>query len=214
VDTGALYRGVAWEAGRKSIAVDDDESLAVLCTGIDLRFIRDHRGTRLFSGDVDITDFIRTPDMSMRASAVSARPSVRRALLDIQRKLGAEKGAVFEGRDMGTVVFPDADIKFFLTADLKARALRRYKELASIQPQDMADVEEEMKRRDLNDSSRAVAPLKPAEDAVIIDSTHLSADAVAAEMMAHIAGRFGHPARPERRSKRMIRLFLGPSILK
>lgn len=186
VDTGALYRGVAWEAGRKSIAVDDDESLAVLCAGIDLRFIRDHRGVRLFSGDVDITDFIRTPDMSMRASAVSARPVVRRALLDIQRKLGAEKGAVFEGRDMGTVVFPDADIKFFLTADLKARALRRYKELAAIQPQDLADVEEEMKRRDLNDSSRAVAPLKPAEDAVIIDSTQQSAEAVVAAMISHM----------------------------
>ena len=193
VDTGALYRGVAWEAGRHNIAADEDESLAVLCAGIDLRFIRDHRGTRLFSGDADITDLIRTPDMSMRASAVSARPAVRRALLDIQRKLGAEKGAVFEGRDMGTVVFPAADVKFFLTADLKARALRRYRELAAISPQDLADVEADMETRDRNDATRAAAPLKPAEDAVIIDSTQQPAEDVVAAMMAHIADRFGHP---------------------
>jgi CMP/dCMP kinase len=194
VDTGALYRGVAWEAGRQSIAVDDDDSLSVLCAGIDLRFIRDHRGTRLFSGDADITDLIRTPDMSMRASAVSARPVVRRALLDIQRKLGAEKSAVFEGRDMGTVVFPAADVKFFLTADLKARALRRYRELAAISPQSLADVEADMEIRDRNDTTRSAAPLKPAEDAVIIDSTQQSAKAVVAAMMTHIADRFGHPA--------------------
>lgn len=194
VDTGALYRGVAWEAGRQNIAVDDDDSLWVLCVEIDLRFIRDHQGTRLFSGDADITDLIRTPDMSMRASAVSARPVVRRALLDIQRKLGAEKGAVFEGRDMGTVVFPAADVKFFLTADLKARALRRYRELAAISPQSLADVEADMEIRDRNDTTRSAAPLKPAEDAVIIDSTQQSAKAVVAAMMTHIADRFGHPA--------------------
>lgn len=193
VDTGALYRGVAWEAGRQNIAADDDDSLAALCAGIDLRFIRDSRGVRLFSGDRDITELIRTPDMSMKASAVSARPVVRRALLDIQRKLGAGKCVVFEGRDMGTVVFPAADVKFFLTADLKARALRRYKELAVISPQDLAHVEADMERRDRNDATRETAPLKPAEDAVIIDSTRQSAQDVVTAMMAHIADRYGHP---------------------
>ncbi len=196
VDTGALYRGVAWEAGRQHIAADDDAALEILCAGIALRFIRDRRGTRLFSGDTDITDFIRTPEMSMRASAVSARPVVRRALFDIQRKLGAEKKTVFEGRDMGTVVFPDADIKFFLTADLKARAWRRHKELAAIGPQTLAEVEEDMKKRDRNDSSRALAPLKPADDAIIIDSTRPSARDVVAAMIDHISDRFGYPAVP------------------
>lgn len=194
VDTGALYRGVAWEAGRRNISLNDDDSLAVLCAGLSFTFIRDDRGTRLWSGETDITDLIRTPDMSMRASAVSARPVVRRALLDIQRTMGAEKGAVFEGRDMGTVVFPDADVKFFLTADLKTRALRRYRELAAISPQDLADVEADMERRDHNDAARTAAPLKPAEDAVIIDSTRQSAKAVVAAMMAHISDCFGHPA--------------------
>jgi CMP/dCMP kinase len=125
--------------------------------------------------------------MSMRASAVSARPVVRRALLDIQRKLGAEKGAVFEGRDMGTVVFPAADVKFFLTADLKARALRRYKELAAISPQNLADVEADMDQPGPQTTPPGrLAPLKPAEDAVIIDSTRQPAKAVVAAMMVHI----------------------------
>jgi CMP/dCMP kinase len=194
VDTGALYRGVAWEADRQNIAADDDDALAVLCAGMDLRFIRDVRGTHLFSGNREITELIRTPDMSMKASAVSARPVVRRALLDIQRKLGAEKKAVFEGRDMGTVVFPDADIKFFLTADLKARALRRYKELAADLSQNLAEVEAEMNQRDVNDSSRTAAPLKPAEDAIIIDSTRQTVRDVTAAMIGHISDRFGPPA--------------------
>ncbi len=194
VDTGALYRGVAWKAGESNIPLDDDDSLAVLCAGLSFTFIRDDRGSRLYSGNTDITDFIRTPDMSMRASAVSARSVVRMALLDVQRKLGADKGAVFEGRDMGTVVFPDADIKFFLTADLKARALRRYRELAAIQPQSIEDVEADMERRDRNDATREMAPLKPAEDAVIIDSTRLPAEAVVAEMISYISERFGYPA--------------------
>jgi CMP/dCMP kinase len=186
VDTGALYRGVAYEALASGISADDDGSLEKLCGRMELRFERKETGTRLFSGKVDITDFIRTPEMSMMASAVSARPVVRRALLDVQRKMGAQKAAVFEGRDMGTVVFPDADIKFFLTADLNARAMRRFKELESIKPQQLEDVEKDMKQRDENDSTRQIAPLKPAEDAILIDSSKISADAVIEKMMVYI----------------------------
>jgi CMP/dCMP kinase len=186
VDTGALYRGVAYEARAAGISADDDGSLEKLCGRMDLRFERKESGTRLLSGKTDITDFIRTPEMSMMASAVSARPVVRRALLDVQRKMGEQKAAVFEGRDMGTVIFPDADIKFFLTADLQARAMRRHKELENIKPQELEDVEKEMRQRDENDSTREIAPLKPAEDAILIDSSQISADAVIGKMMAYI----------------------------
>lgn len=187
VDTGALYRGVAYEALRKGISPDDDAALENLCANIRLRVVRTVEGTRILSGDIDISDKIRTPEMSMMASAVSARPVVRQALLDLQRQLGAKKRAVFEGRDMGTVVFPDADIKFFLTADLNTRAKRRHKELLEASGPDLEAVAADMKKRDENDASREVAPLKPAADAVIIDSTHLSVDAVVAEMMAEVA---------------------------
>jgi len=121
------------------------------------------------------------------ASAVSARPVVRKAFLGIQRRLGAEKAAVFEGRDMGTVVFPEADVKFFLTADLKERASRRHQELEEKQSsQRFDDVYKDMQRRDENDSSRALAPLKPADDAIVVDSTNQSVGAVIDHMVTHI----------------------------
>ena len=187
IDTGALYRGVAYEAKKKGLAADDDPGLDNLCQNIDLRFVRMEDGVHLFSGKADISDAIRTPEMSMLASAVSARPVVREALLALQRRLGAEKAAVFEGRDMGTVVFPAADVKFFLTADLKIRAARRHRELAEKQsPQKFDDVYTDMKQRDDNDASRTLAPLKPAADAIMIDSTDQSVESVIEEMMAHI----------------------------
>jgi cytidylate kinase len=178
---------VAYEAKKKGLAADDDPGLDNLCQSIDLRFVRTEDGVRLFSGKADISDAIRTPEMSMLASAVSARPVVREALLALQRRLGAEKAAVFEGRDMGTVVFPAADVKFFLTANLKTRAARRHRELAEKQsPQKFDDVYTDMKQRDDNDASRPLAPLKPAADAIMIDSTDQSVESVIEEMMAHI----------------------------
>jgi CMP/dCMP kinase len=186
VDTGALYRGVAYEAREAGISPDDNKNLEKLCHRLDFQFVKKESGTRLFSGDADITDQIRTPEMSMLASDVSARPVVRRALLDVQRKMGAQKAAVFEGRDMGTVVFPEADIKFFLTADLKARALRRYQELANIKPQQLEYVEKDMKQRDENDSNREIAPLKPAKDAILIDSSNIPAEEVIEKMLSYI----------------------------
>lgn len=187
IDTGALYRGVAYEAKAKGISPDDGHQLETLCRDLKLTFVRNEKGVRLFSGETDISDYIRTPEMSMMASAVSASPVVRQALLGLQRKMGAEKAAVFEGRDMGTVVFPQADVKFFLTADLSARASRRHKELEEKQsPQELAEVRKDMQRRDSNDTSRAVAPLKPADDAVHIDSTQYCVESVIEQMMQHI----------------------------
>ncbi len=186
IDTGALYRGVAYEARSREIAHDDDNGLEKLCAGLDLKFVHQKNGLRLFSRNSDITDLIRTPEITMLASAVSARPVVRKYLLSLQRELGKQKGVIFEGRDMGTVVFPDADIKFFLAASRKVRAGRRYKELKSASQQTLQEVENEMARRDKNDSSRELAPLKPASDAIFIDSTELSVDNIVESMLAQI----------------------------
>lgn len=186
IDTGALYRGVAYEILARSVDPADEDGLARLLADLDLRFERGPDGMRLYSADVDITDYIRTPEITMLASAASAKPIVRQALLDLQRGLGKQKAAVFEGRDMGTVVFPDADVKFFLTADLKVRARRRYEELRGKSDQSLAEVENDMQQRDANDSGRDTAPLKPASDAVTIDSTDKPVDSVIDEMLARI----------------------------
>jgi len=186
IDTGALYRGVALAAISTGLTPDDDTALEKLCRTLKMEFMPGEKGLRLISNGSDVTDQIRTPEISMFASAVSARPVVRHFLLDLQRRLGREKKAVFEGRDMGTVVFPDADVKFFLDASPKIRALRRYKELKSVSPQTFDAVERDMRRRDENDSTRNLAPLKPAEDAIRIDSTDLSVEAVVDRMLTVI----------------------------
>jgi cytidylate kinase len=186
VDTGALYRCIALEAQKAGIDGKNDEQLAQLCVGLDIQFREIDSQWRLFSNGVDINDQIRTPDVTMLASAISAMPSVRRHLLLVQRSLGAGKSAVFEGRDMGTVVFPDADIKFFLDADIGVRAQRRYDELGSRHAQSIAEVEADMRQRDHDDSHRKLAPLKPADDAVIIDTTHLAIDEVVQTMLNQI----------------------------
>jgi cytidylate kinase len=184
IDTGALYRGVAYEANIRGVSPEDDAGLEAMCQELDLRFIRDAASARLHSNGVDISGYIRSPEISMMASSVSARPVVRKALLEVQRKLGTEKAAVFEGRDMGTVVFPKADLKFFLTADLSIRALRRHRELEEKRAfQDFEEVKKDMARRDQNDSSRKEAPLRPADDAIMLDSTNLSVDEIIERML-------------------------------
>jgi cytidylate kinase len=187
IDTGALYRGVAYEAMAAELAPDDDVALDKLCSNLNMKFARREKGLRLMSNNIDITDQIRTPEITMFASAVSARPVVRSSLLNLQRDMGKKKAVVFEGRDMGTVVFPDADIKFFLDASHKTRAFRRYKELAPKTDQSLEAVERDMKRRDTNDSTRSLAPLKPAKDAIIIDSTDLSIEGVVALMASYVS---------------------------
>lgn len=183
IDTGALYRGVALEAMASGLNPDDDTGFENVLSSLKMKFVCGEKGLRLISNNSDITDKIRTPEISMFASAASARPVVRNFLLDLQRDLGREKGVVFEGRDMGTVVFPDADVKFYLDASHKTRSLRRYQELKSETFQTLHDVEKDIKRRDKNDSARDLAPLRPAKDAVIIDSTRLSAQDVVDRMV-------------------------------
>ncbi|MDP2646126.1 MAG: (d)CMP kinase [Desulfobacterales bacterium] len=186
IDTGALYRAVALEAKSAGLAPDDDGGLKELCGRMRVQFVQGSHGLRLLSNGTDLTDSIRTPEISLLASAVSARPVVRQYLLDIQRDMGRQGGAVFEGRDMGTVVFPDADVKFFLDASAKVRVLRRYDEMASTSSQSCAEVERDMKLRDKNDSTRELAPLMPARDAIRIDSSDLTIDQVVQLMLRHV----------------------------
>lgn len=185
VDTGALYRGVAYEIQQQDIDWENDDSLQAFLTRLDLNFSRDGEDLVLTSSGTDITSFIRTPEISMLASASSARPAVREALLDIQRQIARQQDAVFEGRDMGTIVFPDASFKFFLFADLTVRAKRRFDELGK-SGAELNEVLKDMETRDKNDSQRQAAPLKPADDAVHIDSTDLSVDQVVEKMASLI----------------------------
>ncbi len=176
IDTGALYRAVGLFAGEQGLDPDDGERLASLCDTLDLRFVSESHSMRLFAGARDITTAIRRPDMSQMASKVSAQPRVRQALLGLQRRLGEMGEAVLEGRDIGTVVFPDADIKIYLEATPEERGRRRYAEL---QRQGESNVSlaatiQEMAERDQRDTERAHAPLRAADDAVRIDTTTLT----------------------------------------
>ena len=186
IDTGALYRAVALAVKIQGSSPEDDAELKGLCTELELAFVEKEEGLRLFSNGEDISDRIRTTEITMLASAISARPVVREYLLDMQRNMGKEKNVVFEGRDMGTVVFPDADLKFFLNASSRTRALRRYDELKSKSTLTLDEVGVDIQRRDHNDSTRELAPLKPAQDAIVIDSTNLSISDVVELMVSHV----------------------------
>ena len=186
IDTGALYRGLALTVKNQGVNPESDADLARLCKNLKMAFAVNNKGLRLISNGEDVTDRIRTPEITMLASAVSAKPVVRKHLFELQMSMGLEKAAVFEGRDMGTVVFPDADVKFFLNASTRTRARRRFAELPSNSAQTLDDVERDIKQRDQNDSTRELAPLKPAEDAIIIDSTDLSVSQVVEMMVSHI----------------------------
>ncbi|MDY6905884.1 MAG: (d)CMP kinase [Thermodesulfobacteriota bacterium] len=189
VDTGALYRGVALAAKENGIATSDDEGLRALCNGLTLDFaVRDGESC-LMAGDRDISGLIRTNEISMMASAVSARPVVREFLLDLQRRLGRDKNVVVEGRDMGTVVFPEADVKFFLDASVKERARRRFNDPAVKESLPLEQIEADIQQRDENDRNRPHAPLKAADDAILLDSTGLTIDQVVEKMLSLIPAR-------------------------
>jgi CMP/dCMP kinase len=185
VDTGALYRGVAYEICRQKVRWQNDDELTDFLARLDLNFVLEEDEFRLISSGKDITAHIRTPEITQLASATSARPAVRSALLDLQKKIARQQDAVFEGRDMGTVVFPDATVKFFLFADLSVRARRRYDEMPD-PAKELSRVEAQIAARDTQDSQRAQAPLKPAADAVLIDSSRLTARQVVDEMRKHL----------------------------
>ena len=172
VDTGALYRTVGLKFSKAGFDTDlncDVEEI-LKNTIVDIRFVDGEQ--RVFLDGKDVSDDIRTPKASMMASAVSAKPPVRAFLLEMQRKLARENNVVMDGRDIGTVVLPDATIKIYLTASAKARAERRYKELTEKGTQvSFQEVYDDMVQRDYNDMNREIAPLKQADDAVVADTT-------------------------------------------
>jgi len=184
VDTGAMYRAVALKAKEKSIVPEDESALHPLAASLFITFINQGEETRVLCGEEDVTEAIRSPEISRLASDISKRKGVREALVQKQREMGREGGVVLEGRDIGTVVFPDADIKFYLDADTEERGRRRYKELLEKGMKvDSKETLEEVMKRDHNDIYRVYSPLRKAEDAVLIDSTRRSVEEVVEEMV-------------------------------
>jgi len=175
VDTGALYRTVGLYFSRKGIdtALDCDIEEILKEITVDIKFIDGEQ--RVFLNGEDVSGKIRTPEASMMASAVSAKPPVRAFLLEMQRKLAEDNNVIMDGRDIGTVVLPNATLKFFYTASAEKRADRRYKELIEKgESVEYADVLADIQKRDYNDSHRGIAPLKPAEDSIMFDTSDMN----------------------------------------
>lgn len=175
VDTGALYRAVGVNALRNGIDTKDKPAVAATLSDISVDLVFENGEQKVLLNGEDVSVEIRTPPASMAASDVSAVPEVRAFLFDLQRDIAARNNCIMDGRDIGTVVLPDAQVKIFLTASPEERAMRRYKELiekgSSVE---YKEVLEDLIQRDYNDSHREIAPLKPAEDGVILDTTGLN----------------------------------------
>ena len=186
IDTGSMYRAVALAVMESSISATDDVAVGSLAGRVDIDLKGDPDSLRVTLGGVDVTDLIRSEEITDLSSVISTIPEVRRTMVARQREMG-ERGAVLNGRDIGTIVFPDADVKFFLTAVPQERATRRFNEERAQDPN--ADFEEtfaDMAERDARDSTRADSPLKAADDAIVVDSTGLSIDEVFERMMSHV----------------------------
>lgn len=189
VDSGAMYRAVGWTALQRGVALNDEQTLTELASSINIRFEERGGEQRVLVDGEDVSERIRSPEASAASSAVAVFPGVRAAMVARQRRIGLGGGIVIEGRDIGTVVFPDADVKFYIDADLEIRAKRR-----SFQLEDggmevpLEVVIEEMRRRDMRDSSRADSPLKKADDAVSFDTSSGTIDELV-EKMIEVVGR-------------------------
>lgn len=191
LDTGALYRALAWKAKRANVAPDDAAGVERLLTTTQLEVQhQDGKMMRVSVDGRDVTDDLRAPDTSAMASQISALPEVREWLLPVQRKIGEQGAVVAEGRDVGTRVFPSADLKFFLEATPEVRAQRRHRELAeSGRPVSLEDTTRDLASRDTRDRTRALAPLAPASDALTIDTSNLDIEHVLQRMLAAVAAK-------------------------
>jgi cytidylate kinase len=184
IDTGAMYRAVALEARERALGFDNEEDLYQWASSLKIVFSDREGETHIFCNGRDVTQKIRSPEISLLASEISKRKGVREALVKMQREMGEGGSVVLEGRDTGTVVFPHADIKFYLDADAGERAERRYDELVKKGVKVSFDETlKEVIERDRNDMNRTLSPLRKAENAVLIDSTHRSAKEVIEEMV-------------------------------
>ena len=190
LDSGALYRIVGFATVDQGVAWDDEVSVTQIARDLDVSFVTTDLGVRVIYCGRDVTEPVRSVRGGEGASAVAAIPSVREALLVRQRELAAAPGLIADGRDMGTVVFPDAPLKIFLEASAMARAQRRQSQL-QLQGEDVSlpRLLEAIEARDTRDRTRSVSPLVPAEDAVIVDSTDLTADAVFERVLSHVVAK-------------------------
>lgn len=176
LDTGAMYRALALISKERGVSWDDENGLSKLLTTMEFQFVtKDNGEQRLILNGIDVTEKIRTPEISIGASMVSRHPLVRNIMVEKQREFAQDKSIVMEGRDIGTVVLKDAELKIFLTAAPHERAKRRYMELVQ-RGEDVTfeRVFEEISKRDREDSERGVAPLRPAEDSIVVDTTNMS----------------------------------------
>jgi len=188
LDSGAIYRAIGYAAGEEGLDLSDPEAITRCAQSTRIRFVDRGDETRVLVNGHDATDELRTETCGAAASAIAAIPTVRAELLDLQRGFRKAPGLVADGRDMGTVVFPDAPFKVFLTASAGERAQRRYKQLKQKGLRvKLEDLLNEIEARDRRDADRAVAPLRPASDAVLLDSTGISIDDVVARVLA-VAG--------------------------
>jgi len=190
LDTGAMYRALALKVLRQGVDLADDARLARLVESTEIDLHEDNGTLEVLLDGINVADRIRTPEVSQLASKVSALKIVRARMLDLQRRMGEHGSIVAEGRDIGTVVFPSAEVKIFLDASAEERARRRYAELrAAGRPADLSETLREMEERDKRDSERDLAPLRMADDALRIDSSNASADSVAAKVLSKIRNR-------------------------
>ena len=175
IDTGAMYRACALKAKKMGIDINDEESIRELLDDIDIRIENHNSKNRIFLDGEDVSEDIRADDISALASAISAIPAVRYKMVELQRKMGEKGGVILDGRDIGTFVFPTAEVKFFLTASPEVRAKRRWLELKQKGVnKDFSEVLADLVKRDNNDSQRALAPLKKADDAIEVDTSNMT----------------------------------------
>jgi cytidylate kinase len=187
LDTGAMYRVVALALKRGGVPLSDEAAVAKICHNLDIRFVSGDDTSRVYMDDEDVSEPIREPDMDLFASDVSKLDVVRKAMTTLQRKIGAQGPLVAEGRDMGTVVFPEARHKFYVDASTEVRVERRYQERKNRgEFISLKQVREDLIKRDRQDMKRSLAPLKPSMDAVIIDTTYLSINQVIEQIIAKI----------------------------
>ncbi len=194
LETGAMYRAFALKALEKGVSPDDAGCLEELATSTSIRLESSGNGNRVFLDDVEVTSRLRDTAVTEAASRVSVHPSIRTWMVELQRKLGENGQIVMEGRDIGNAVFPDASVKIFLDADPEVRSQRRYEQIGgapATAPVAAESVLKEIRERDQRDRTRAVSPLKPAADAVVIDSTSLSLEEVVARVETIVQQRLG-----------------------
>ena len=186
IDTGSMYRSVAWKSLEKNTALGDEDAVADIASKVKIELVPGKDGQLVFVDGKNITDQLKIEEISRGAAIVAAQPMIREIMTTKQRKLGKQGKVVMDGRDIGTVVFPQADKKFFLDADPEERGRRRFIELkkkGQVKNTDLSTIIAQIVQRDHEDRSRKIAPLRQAKDAILIDTTHLSVDQVAEEII-------------------------------